>query len=120
LDTSPTRFVCTSQPTCDQVTTGLAGELLPAVTNAPLTANAPLQCPAGFARRAPRAVAARSTIPSARAFALFNLMFLQMFLQLCLRLHDQAQQDGPARYHTHRLCGDRDARNLAPAQMASG
>jgi len=47
-------------------------------------------------------------------------MFLQMFWQLCLRLHDQAQQDGHARHELTRLCGDRDARNPALARMASG
>src|SRR5712691_8598950 len=40
----------------------------------------------------PVTVDADSTIPRARAFVLFNQMFLRMISQLCLRLHDRAQR----------------------------
>ncbi len=43
------------------------------------------------------------TILAARAFVLFNQMFMRMFSQLRLPLHDWAQQNGPARYHSSDL-----------------
>jgi anti-sigma regulatory factor (Ser/Thr protein kinase) len=42
-----------------------------------------------------------------------------MFLQLCLRLHDENTRM-VLHAKTHRLCGDRRARSPAPARMASG